>query len=163
TLAFTDSGMKGMQALLGESIDICACDGVGVVIAYLAGGDVRLIGVTLGKLSGNVYAAKDIRSPADLKGKKWAISSFGSESHAAALASIKSFGLSEQDLTIVQVGNQGNRFAALESGQIQVTTLLPPVNSRAEAAGYPKLGELPKIAPNFLSVAPITSTKTLNT
>src|SRR5262249_30192368 len=35
TLAFTDSGMKGMQALLGESIDICACDGVGVVIAYL--------------------------------------------------------------------------------------------------------------------------------
>lgn len=162
TLAFTDSGMKGMQALLGGSIEICACDGPSTTTAYLAGGDVRFIGVTLGKLSGNVYAVKDVKSPADLKGKRWAISSFGSESHAAALASLKYFGLSDKEVTIVQVGNQGNRFAALEAGQVQVTTLLPPVSGRAEDAGYPKLGELPVIAPNFLSVGPVTSTKTIS-
>ena len=40
TLAFTDSGMKGMQALLGGSIEICACDGPSTTTAYLAGGDV---------------------------------------------------------------------------------------------------------------------------
>ncbi|MGE3993755.1 ABC transporter substrate-binding protein [Pseudorhodoplanes sp.] len=159
TLAFLDSGTKGMQALLGESIEICACDGPTTTSAFLAGADVRFIGATLTNLSGNVYAAKDIKSPADLKGKKWAISSFGSESHSAALASIKFFGLSPSDVTLVQLGNQGNRFAGLESGQVQVTTLLPPVHSRAEQAGYPKLGELPKIAPDFLSVAPVTSTK----
>jgi len=162
TLAFTDSGMKGMQALLAGSIEICACDGPSTTTAYLAGGDVRFIGVTLGKLSGNVYAAKDIKSSTELKGKKWAISSFGSESNAAALAALKYFGLSDKDVTIVQVGNQGNRFAALESGQVQVTTLLPPVSARAEDASYPKLGELPVIAPNFLSVAPVTSTKMLS-
>lgn len=162
TLAFTDSGMKGMQALLGGSIEICACDGPSTTTAYLAGGDVRFVAVTLGKLSGNVYAAKDIASPADLKGKKWAISSFGSEAHAAALAALKYFGLSDKEVTIVQVGNQGNRFAALEAGQVQVTTLLPPVSARAEEAGYPKLGELPVIAPNFLSVGAVTSTKMLS-
>ena len=78
------------------------------------------------------------------------------------MASLKYFGLSDQEVTIVQVGNQGNRFAALESGQVQVTTLLPPVSARADAAGYPKLGELPVIAPNFLSVGPVTSTKTIS-
>jgi NitT/TauT family transport system substrate-binding protein len=163
SLAFLDSGMKGVQALVGESIEICACDGPATTTAFLAGADVRFIGLTLGKLSGNVYAAKDIKSPADLKGKKWAISSFGGESHVAALASIKYFGLSERDITLVQLGNQGNRFAGLESGRVQVTTLLPPVHSRAEQAGYPRLGELPTIAPNFLSVAPVTSTKMLKT
>lgn len=162
SLAFLDSGMKGVQALVGESIEICACDSPSTITAGLAGADVKFIGVTLGVLSGNVYAAKTITSPAELKGKKWAISSFGSEAHTAALLSIKSFGLSDQDVTIVQVGNQGNRFAALESGQVQVTTLLPPVSARAEQAGYPKLAELPKIAPNFLSVGPVVSMKTLN-
>ena len=62
----------------------------------------------------------------------------------------------------MQVGNQGNRFAALESGQVQVTTLLPPVSSRAENAGYPKLAELPKLAPDYLSIGPVMSMKTLN-
>jgi NitT/TauT family transport system substrate-binding protein len=162
TLAFTDSGMKGVQALIGESIEICSCDSPSTVTAHLAGGDIKFIGATLSVLSGNVYAGKDIKSPAELKGKRWAISSFGSEAHTAAQLAIKSFGLTEQDVTVVQVGNQGNRFAALESGQVQVTTLLPPVSSRAETAGYPKLAELPKLAPDYLSIGPVMSMKTLN-
>jgi NitT/TauT family transport system substrate-binding protein len=162
TLAFTDSGMKGVQALVGESIEICACDSPSTITANLAGADIRFIGATLGALSGNVYTAKEIKTPADLKGKKWAISSFGSEAHVAAQIALKSFGLSDQDVTLVQVGNQGNRFAALESGQVQASTFLPPVSARAEAAGYPKIAELPKLAPNFLSVGPVISMKTLN-
>jgi NitT/TauT family transport system substrate-binding protein len=161
TLAFLESGMKGAQALIGESIEICACEGAGTVTAYVAGADVRVIGVTLGVLTGNVYAAKEIKSPAELKGKKWAISSFGGEAHTAAQLAIKAFGLSEQDITVVQLGNQGNRFGALESGQVSASTFLPPVTGRVEAAGYPKLAELPKLAPDYLSLAPAVSLKTL--
>jgi ABC-type nitrate/sulfonate/bicarbonate transport system substrate-binding protein len=45
---------------------------------------------------------------------------------------------------------------------VQVTTLLPPVSSRAETAGYPKLAELPKLAPDYLSIGPVMSMKTLS-
>ncbi len=161
TLAFLDSGMKAVQAMVGNSIEVCACDSTGTITAHLAGADIRFIGVTLGVLTGNVYTAKGIKSPAELKGKKWAISSFGSEAHTSALLAIKSFGLSNQDVTMVQVGNQGNRFAALESGQVQATTFLPPISAKAEQSGYPKIAEMPKLAPNAFSVGPAVLMKTL--
>jgi NitT/TauT family transport system substrate-binding protein len=163
TLVFFDTGSKGVQALVGGSVDVCACDGYALPNAKFAGADVIFIGVTLGVLTGNVYAAKDITEPAQLKGKKWGISSFGSEAHTAARLSLAHFGLSENDVTIVQLGNQGNRLAALEAGQISVSTFLPPISARVEELGYHKLAELPKIAPNYFSIGPAVSMSLLQT
>jgi NitT/TauT family transport system substrate-binding protein len=162
TLIFFDSGTKGIQALVGGAVDIAAGDANALMNAKFAGSDVVFIGTSLGVLTGNAYTAKDIASPADLKGKKWGISSFGSEAHFAAQLAIKSFGLSVSDVTLVQLGNQGNRLAALDAGQIQASTFLPPVSEKAEAAGYKKVAELPKLAPNFFSIGPATSIKTLH-
>ena len=70
TLAFTDSGMKGVQALLGESIEICSCDSPSTVTAHLAGGDIKFIGATLSVLSGNVYAAQRHQVAGRAEGKE---------------------------------------------------------------------------------------------
>ena len=162
TLVFFDSGTKGIQGLVGGAVDVSAGDANALMNAKFAGADVVFIGTSLGVLTGNAYTAKDIASPADLKGKKWGISSFGSEAHFAAQLAIKSFGLGESDVTLVQLGNQGNRLAAIDAGQIQASTFLPPVSEKAEAAGYKKVAELPKLAPNFFSIGPATSLKTLH-
>jgi len=161
TLVFFDSGTKGVQGLIGGAVDICAADAQAVMNAKLAGADVIFIAATLGVLSGNVYAAKEITTPAQLKGKKWAISSFGSEAQLAAVVALKSFGIDEKDITMVQVGNQGNRLAALDAGQVQATTLLPPVTAKADAMGFPKLAQLPDLAPNYFSLGAAVTTATL--
>src|SRR5579862_8370030 len=90
---FLDSGAKGMQGLVGGAVDILGADGFSAVNARLSGIDVRVIASFIGVLSGRVVAAKDIQTAQDLKGKKWGISSFGSEAQLAEKLFLKTNGL----------------------------------------------------------------------
>ncbi len=157
TLIFFDSGTKGIQALVGGGVDVLCADAGAMMNAKFAGFDGVFVGTTVGVLTGSVYSAKNITAPAQLKGTRWGISSFGSEAHVAARIALASFGLDPKDLSIVQLGNQGNRIAALDGGQIQVTTFLPPLSRRVEASGYTKLADLPDLAPDYFSVGPAVS------
>jgi NitT/TauT family transport system substrate-binding protein len=156
-LVFFDSGTKGIQALIGGNVDVLCADAGALMSAKFAGFDGKFVGSTMGVLTGSVYTAKDISSKAGIKGKRWGISSFGSEAHLAARIALSSFGIDPKDVTIVQLGNQGNRLAALDAGQIQVTTFLPPVSRRAETNGYIKIADLPDLAPDYFSVGPAVS------
>jgi NitT/TauT family transport system substrate-binding protein len=160
-LVFFDSGTKGMQALVAGSVDVEAGDGSATVNARIAGADLRFIGVTMPILSGEVIFAKDIKTAQDLKGKKWAISSFGSEAHLAERLFLHANGLTDADVTAVQLGNQGNRAAGLESGAVSASTFLPPVSNRLESLGYPPIIQLRELAPNYLSVGVVTTTATV--
>lgn len=158
---FLDSGAKGMQGLVGGAVDMLGADGFSVVNAGLSGIDVRVVASLIGVLSGRVVAAKDIQTAQDLKGKKWGISSFGSEAQLAEKLFLKANGLPESSVTEVQLGNQGNRFAALEAGQISASTFLPPVVAKVEAAGYHVLAQLPEIAPEYMSAVHATLAGTI--
>jgi NitT/TauT family transport system substrate-binding protein len=139
---------------------LCA-DAGALMNAKFAGFDGVFVGTTMGVLTGSVYASKAITKPAELKGARWGISSFGSEAHVASRIALASFKLDPKDVTIVQLGNQGNRLAALDAGQIQATTFLPPLSRRVENAGYVKLADLPDLAPDYFSVGPAVSTSFL--
>ena len=158
---FLDSGAKGMQGLVGGAVDILGADGFSAVNAGLSGIDVRVIASLVGVLSGRVVAAKDIQTAQDLKGKKWAISSFGSEAQLAEKLFLKANGIPESSVTEVQVGNQGNRFAALEAGQVSASTFLPPIVAKVEAAGYHVLAQLPELAPEYMSACHATLASTI--
>jgi NitT/TauT family transport system substrate-binding protein len=161
SLIYFDSGAKGVQALLAGSVDFLAGDGHALINARLAGADVLIIGLDLGVLPGQIVAAKGIKSAQDVKGKRYAISSFGSESQLSESLFLKHFKISDADITTVQLGNQSNRYAGLESGQVAATSLEPPVSSKAEAAGYPALINLSELAPDYLSVAVATQASTI--
>src|SRR5579872_2557947 len=98
-LIYFDSGAKGVQALVGGSADIITADGNALVNAIMAGADVRAVGVNLGVLPSTVVVAKDIKTAQDLRGKKFAISSFGSETQMGEKLFLKANGLSESDVT----------------------------------------------------------------
>ncbi|MGF7160828.1 NitT/TauT family transport system substrate-binding protein [Rhodoligotrophos appendicifer] len=151
-LIYLDSGSKGVQALISGSIDMVTADGNALVNAGLAGSDIKAIGVTLGVLPSSAVVAKDIASAQDLKGKRFAISSFGSETQLALQILLKANGLAENDVTAVQVGNQANRFAALQAGQVSGSFFQPPILVKAVAEGYKVLAEMPELAPDYLSV-----------
>ena len=82
----------------------------------------------------------EITTPEDLKGKIMAVNQPGSATYVAAVLALKEFGLTaDQDVTLLTVGEDADRLAALESGQVDATLLTPPLTLRAQKAGYVEL------------------------
>src|ERR1700740_1080151 len=100
-----------------------------VIEANKQGADLRLIASSANTFPFSLYAAPGIATAQDLKGATVGISTFGSESETAVELSLRKWGLSRKDVTIVQVGGTPQRMAALLSGQIKATPLLEPSSS----------------------------------
>jgi ABC-type nitrate/sulfonate/bicarbonate transport system substrate-binding protein len=113
-----DGGSAAAQALLSEQVDVADNSG-GPAIASLATDSPMVIAyVTRDNLTDNMYAQPDIQDADDLRGGSIAISSFGSQSHAGALLALSVLGLTPEDVTITQVGNDAARLAALQAGSV---------------------------------------------
>jgi ABC-type nitrate/sulfonate/bicarbonate transport system substrate-binding protein len=113
-----DGGSAAAQALLAEQVDVADNSG-GPAIASLATDSPMIIAyVTRDNLTDNLYSQPGIESADDLRGGSIAISSFGSQSHAGALLALSVLGLTTDDVTITQVGNDAARLAALQAGSV---------------------------------------------
>jgi len=83
----------------------------------------------------------EVRSFADLKGKRVAVSGFGGASHQRMLIVLSKNGLNPStDLTILSVGDARLRLEQLRAGAIDGTVLTAPNNFLAERAGFRSLG-----------------------
>lgn len=90
-------------------------------------------------------APPDVKTAADLKGKKVGVSRFGSASDVGTRQAIKKLGLDpEKDVSIVQVGSESARIAGLQSGAIQAGVAQPPANFIVEAKGLHPIMDLAK-------------------
>ncbi len=116
-----DGGSAAAQALLAEQVDVADNSG-GPAIASLATDSPMLIAyVTRDNLTDNMYGQAAVKTAEDLRGGSVAISSFGSQSHAGALLALSVLGLTPEDVTITQVGNDAARLAALQAGSVQAS------------------------------------------
>ena len=128
-----DGGSAAAQALLAEQVEVADNSG-GPAIASLATDSPMIIAyVTRDNLTDNLYAQPDIQDGDDLRGGSIAISSFGSQSHAGALLALSVLGLTTDDVTITQVGNDAARLAALQAGS--VTASMNDATQEDELAG----------------------------
>jgi hypothetical protein len=72
-----------------------------------------------------------------------AVSRFGSSSDFATRYALDKFGLTpEKDVTILEIGSQPARFAALEGGKIQAAMVAIPLTRKAKALGFHALADL---------------------
>ena len=133
---YIPSGTLGMQALLSGETKILAADGSSVVNARLRGAPVKIFIGMVNFYPNPFFSSPDIKSYADLRGKKIAVTRIGSSSYTATVMLMKKFGLEEgRDYTILQLGSTQNRLAALTKGMIQGTTLSAPESVIARNAG----------------------------
>src|SRR5204862_3769493 len=87
-----------------------------------------------------ILAKPEIKNAADLRGKKIAISRFGSSSDVAVRTAIERYDLKpEKDVVILQVGGQSERFAALRSGVVDAAIVSPPFNLVGRRLGFREL------------------------
>jgi ABC-type nitrate/sulfonate/bicarbonate transport system substrate-binding protein len=133
---YIGSGSLMNQAILGGSIHFTTSDLPSQIQAALAGVDFKIIGVTINRLDGAIMARKQVQKPEDLKGKKLAISRFGSVSDIVTRLVLRHWKLEPQrDVTLIQVGNTPSRIAAILSGQIDGGLINPTDVSGLAATG----------------------------
>ncbi len=94
-----------------------------------------VISVTIDRLDGAIMARKGIRSPQELKGKKIAISRFGSVSDIVTRMVLRHWGVDPKDVVLMQVGNTPTRIAAILSGQVDGGLINPTDVDRMAASG----------------------------
>ena len=115
TTVFEGDG-KVMQALQAGQLDI----GFGGTSSFITSQttDVPVVGLAVNAviLTDELVATKDVTNADQLKGKCVAVSTFGGTSHGAVILSLKSLGLTPDDVVITEVGGQDARIAALQGG-----------------------------------------------
>jgi ABC-type nitrate/sulfonate/bicarbonate transport system substrate-binding protein len=78
----------------------------------------------------------DIKSPAELKGKKIGITRFGSASHWVLQLFIRKWGMRSEDIQILQLGSSPAMLATLEKAGIDGAVFTIPTFFVAEDRGY---------------------------
>jgi NitT/TauT family transport system substrate-binding protein len=129
-------GTQLAQAIIAGSIPIAVMGGA-YLTAAVRGADLVMIATHMDKFPYSLIVKPNIKKVEDLKGTKLAISRFGSSSDAGLRVALQKLGLNpDKDMTILQVGGQTERFAALKGGTVDGTVVIPPLSGAAQRLGY---------------------------
>jgi len=135
-----DAGSILAQAALSGEVKFSVSSGPATIASRTQGADSIIVAACVNTLPYSVIAAKGIVKWEQLKGKKVAISRFGSGTDTAIRLVLKKFGLDPlKDLIILQLGTQPARVQALSAGAIDATIVSPPLDIVAKKQGYPIL------------------------
>jgi NitT/TauT family transport system substrate-binding protein len=161
TSVFTGSGSVTSQALIAGEAKLASTSVGPTAAAFGAGADLVILAGTIHILPYQFWVLPQIRQPADLKGKRVAISTFGSGSHLAAEVALHTLGLDpvRDKIAIMQVGTQPDRVAALATGRVDATPLEPGFGQAAKEKGLTVLADLTKTDAPYLNTVLVTSRK----
>jgi len=136
-------GPQVSQALISGDIKMAIVAAASPIRAAAHGADLRFVGGVTDKEVASFVSAANIKTPAELKGTRLAIDRLGDYSDFRARKVLEMFGLQAQkDVTLLQIGGQTARFAALRNNQVQSTFVVPPLTLVARKAGLRELADL---------------------
>jgi NitT/TauT family transport system substrate-binding protein len=136
-VVYVNSGSLLSQALIAGTFDVSFSQGSEAMLAKLHGADMRITAVIANRFNHVYITAPTITSIKQLKGKKVAVSRFGSGSHFQTKLALKEGGLDpEKDVTVLQIGNSSARMAAILSGSVDGTIMAADFVPRAKREGF---------------------------
>ncbi len=144
-----NAGSTNVQALVGGDVQIMASAFVETIGARAAGVDVKNIWGICNLMPFQLYSHPNFKSMKEGKGKRFAISRFGSLTDYLTRATLLHFGINPKEVTILQIGSTPARFAALSGGGVDATVVWFPVTEIAKAQGYTKLFDLKELFPEW--------------
>lgn len=156
-LILTPGGSLGFQAMMGGDVAMVMADGSAAVTSNLAGADVVIVASFLNTFPYSLISIPEVKRVEQLVGGKVAISRFGSATDVSVRMSLAKVGLNpDKDVTILQIGTQTTRFAALQSKQVQATIITPPFTLTARKQGYNTLIDMAQMNIPFELTALLT-------
>jgi NitT/TauT family transport system substrate-binding protein len=111
-----------------------------VVTGNLRGLPIKVAGILIERPNHVIVANPKVRTFADLRGRKIAVSSFGSLTDILARLTAEHFKLNpKQDIQFVAAGSGSGRIAQLDSGFVDAAVVTPPSDLIAESRGFKSL------------------------
>ena len=130
---YIPGGSTNIQVLISGNLDLSQLSGAPGVSANLEGGDIVYFAGLLDKLNYQLITRPEIKSLEQLKGKKFGVSRYGSSADFGMRAMLKKLGVDPvKDATILQIGDEPSRIAAIKSGNIDGTVANAPFGIEAE-------------------------------
>ncbi len=128
---------QSAQAIIGGSILGAPCTLTTVIGANLSGADLVTVAHTVSGVQSKLLVRPEIRKPEDLRGKRIAVSGFGSLGDFLERYIIKKYGMDPvKDVIMLAIGTQPDRLQALFNGAVDAADLSHPADIQAERKGY---------------------------
>ena len=126
---------KALQALIAGQLDFLVGGVTSGISSQLTDTPLKVISVNSVLNTDGLFCKSTIKTPADVKGKAIAISTFGGTSHGSALIAAKLLGYTNTDVVIKEVGGEGTRIAALLGGSVDCIMAGLDNGDKLKAAG----------------------------
>jgi NitT/TauT family transport system substrate-binding protein len=133
-----------VAALSAGDVQIGYTGGTSVMAAVAGGADLKMIGSLTNRLGYDLVAAPNIKSAADLRGKRFGVQSIAGTVWMGAMLGLEHLGLDPKrdNINFVVIGDQTVLAQALEGGQIDATVLDGVFSRRLKQKGFTILAEL---------------------
>jgi NitT/TauT family transport system substrate-binding protein len=135
---------KALQALVAGQLDFFVGGASAAISSVVTDTPVKVVSMNSTTLTDGLFCGPNIKTPADVKGKPVAISTFGGTSHGSALLMLKGIGLTDKDATITPTGGEGVRIAALKGGSVGCAVVGMSQDKAMKDAGLNLLIDLSK-------------------
>jgi NitT/TauT family transport system substrate-binding protein len=143
---YMGGGMNSLAAVTSNSVQFLSAGSMATISARLGGMDITMLTVQSSKLEYSIFAAPDIKTPQDLKGKIVTGTRPGASADSALRLILRKWGLEPgKDVIFISVGDsQQGRMNALHRGSVAATALTPPFSGMARQLGFRELVDLRK-------------------
>jgi ABC-type nitrate/sulfonate/bicarbonate transport system substrate-binding protein len=124
-------------------IDLALTSGSTLLGAAAGGLDAKMVAALNAKVTYDLVAAPEIKTPKDLRGKRFGIQAFGGGLWMGAMLGLEYLGLDPQrdHINVLQIGNQSVIAQAIEAGSIDAAALDGVFSRRLKQKGFTILAE----------------------
>jgi ABC-type nitrate/sulfonate/bicarbonate transport system substrate-binding protein len=143
-------GARVVASLLAGEIQFSVGGGDAVVRTALKGADTVLVASPLKTGLQRMMARPDIRSPAELRGKRIGITRFGSASHWVLQLMLRRWGMRADEVQIIQLGSSPAMLASLDKGGVDAAVMTLPSFFVAEERGHRVLADAGDMEVHYL-------------
>jgi len=151
------------RALIAGEISFGEMTGALLSAPRLQGADVTMVLGFVDRLLFRLVARAEIKSPADLKGKKIGTSRFGAALDRALRLALPRLGVNpDKDVTFLQIGSEATLLTALLGKTVDATLLQPPRFRKAVDAGMNVLANLEEMNIPFQHTGLVTTQRYVN-
>ncbi len=154
---------RSVNALLAGDIQFATAGGGAVITSALKGADVVMVAAQNNKGVHRILVRPEINTPEEIKGKKIAITTFGSSSHAVLTMVLDVWKIRPDELQILQVGSSPTMLISLQKKLVDGAVLTDPSYFIAEDHGFRVFADLAKMNIHYLQSMMVSTRGNLRT
>jgi NitT/TauT family transport system substrate-binding protein len=134
-----NGGSEGIFAVASGDLPVTVVGGPSAARGAAAGLDIKFVAELLDYLPYSLFVSSKINTPADLAGKRFAITSFGGTTDFVTRLILDRLKVETGQASFLLMGDEPNRLAALQADSADAAVLQPPCSTIARKLGFKEL------------------------